>query len=176
MMDMDIDAPKKLFVAREKNFVKHNILCVKRSYPAEPKQRFVDTRYGNTHDLKSSGLLPIYVHKKNYGKIPKFITVDTKTDVSVETQTIKQHDFDEDKMSKISSCRYIDKEERRILLDGMKKKWDETMKQFQKLPFLSDTPPKAQKKAKMERELQQLEKDIATIEQHPHIYVYDNNA
>lgn len=63
-MDMDMDAPKKLFVAREKNFVKRNILRVKRSYPAEPKQRFVDTRYGNTHDLKSSGLLPIYVHKK----------------------------------------------------------------------------------------------------------------
>ncbi|XP_029667386.1 enkurin [Formica exsecta] len=176
MMDMDMDAPKKLFVAREKNFVKRNIFRVKRSYPAEPKQRFVDTRYGNTHDLKSSGLLPIYVHKKNYGKIPKFIAVDTKADVSVETETIKQHDFDEDKMSKISSCRYIDKEERRILLDGMKKKWEETMRQFQKLPFLSDTLPKAQKKAKMERELQQLEKDIATIEQHPHIYVYDNNA
>lgn len=59
-----MDLSKKLFVAREKNFVKHNILRVKRSYPAEPKQRFVDTRYGKTHDLKSSGLLPIYVHKK----------------------------------------------------------------------------------------------------------------
>lgn len=58
----------------------------------------------------------------------------------------------------------------------MKKKWEEMMKQFQRLPFLSDTLPKAQKKAKMERELQQLEKDIATIEQHPHIYVYDNNV
>lgn len=59
-----MDLPKKLFVAREKNFVEQNILRVKRSYPAEPKQRFVDTRYGNTHDLKSSGLLPIYVNKK----------------------------------------------------------------------------------------------------------------
>lgn len=58
------DLSRKLFVTREKNFVKHNILRVKRSNPAEPKQRFVDTRYGNTHDLKSSGLLPIYVHKK----------------------------------------------------------------------------------------------------------------
>lgn len=37
--------------------------------------------------------------------------------MSVETETIKQHDFDENKMSKISSCRYIDKEERKILLD-----------------------------------------------------------
>lgn len=50
------------------------------------------------------------------------------------------------------------------------------MRQFQRLPFLADTLPKAQKKAKMERELQQLEKDIALIEQHPHIYVYDNDV
>ncbi|EFN74446.1 Enkurin [Camponotus floridanus] len=173
-LDRMTDLSRELFVARDKNFVKHNILRVKRSYPAEPKQRFVDTRYGNTNDLKSSGLLPIYVHKKNYGKVPKFIAIDRKTDVSAETETIKQRDFNGDKVSKISSCRYIDKEERKILLDGMKKKWEETMRQFQRLPFLADTLPKAQKKAKMERELQQLEKDIAVIEQHPYIYVYDN--
>lgn len=58
----------------------------------------------------------------------------------------------------------------------MKKKWEEAMKQFQGLPFLADTLPKAKKKAKMEHELQQLEKDIAVIEQHPHIYVYDNDC
>lgn len=63
-LDRMTDLSRELFVARDKNFVKRNILHVKRSYPAEPKQRFVDTRYGNTHDLKSSGLLPIYVHKK----------------------------------------------------------------------------------------------------------------
>jgi len=56
----------------------------------------------------------------------------------------------------------------------MKQKWEEAMKRFQGLPFLADTLPKAQRKARMERELQQLEKDIAIVEQHPHIYVYDN--
>lgn len=58
------DPLEKLIVAREKNFIKQNILRAKRSYPAEPKQRSVDTRHGDTHDLKRSGLLPIYVHKK----------------------------------------------------------------------------------------------------------------
>jgi len=58
------DSLEKLFVTREKDFIKQNILHTKRSYPAEPKQRSVDTRYGDTHDLKRSGLLPIYVHKK----------------------------------------------------------------------------------------------------------------
>lgn len=58
------DPLEKLVVAREKNFIKENILRAKRSYPAEPKQRSVDTRRGDTHDLKRSGLLPIYVYKK----------------------------------------------------------------------------------------------------------------
>ncbi|XP_029156621.1 enkurin [Nylanderia fulva] len=167
-----MDLPKKLLIEREKDFVKKNILQVKRSYPAEPKQRYVDTRYGNAHDLKRSGLLPIYVHKKNYGKVPKFVVDTMKAD-----EVITHPNFNGDKISKIPlSCRYIDKEERRILLEDMKKKWEEAMKQFQGLPFLADTLPKAQKKAKMERELKQLEKDIAIIEQHPHIYVYDNDC
>jgi len=55
---------KKLNVSEEKNFIKKNILSIKCSSYAEPKQRFVDSRFGDTHELKSSGLLPIYVHKK----------------------------------------------------------------------------------------------------------------
>ncbi|KYN09633.1 PREDICTED: enkurin [Trachymyrmex cornetzi] len=160
------DSLEKLFVTQEKNFIKQNILHAKRSYPAEPKQRSVDTRYGDTHDLKRSGLLPIYVHKKNYGKIPRCI-------VKVHTRVEPAEPFNGDETSRVSACRYIDKEERKRLLDGMKQKWEEAMQRFRRLPFLADTLPKAQKKARMERELQQLEKDIAIIEQHSHIYVYD---
>lgn len=58
------NSPEETAVVRRKNFVQQNILRAKRSCPAERKQRYVDTRYGDTHDLKSSGLLPIYVHKK----------------------------------------------------------------------------------------------------------------
>ncbi|KAG5306034.1 ENKUR protein, partial [Acromyrmex insinuator] len=160
------DSLEKLFVTREKNFIKQNILRAKRSYPAEPKQRSVDTRYGDTHDLKRSGLLPVYVHKKNYGKIPRCI-------VKVYTRAEAAEPFNGDEIPKVSACRYIDEEERKKLLDGMKQRWEEAMQRFRKLPFLVDTMPKAQKKAKLERELQQLEKDIAIIEQHSHIYVYD---
>lgn len=37
--------------------------------------------------------------------------------MSAETETIEQRDFDGDEVSKIPSCHYIDKEERKILLD-----------------------------------------------------------
>lgn len=57
----------------------------------------------------------------------------------------------------------------------MKKKWDEVMQQYRTLPFLTDTLPKAQRKAKLERALNQLEKDIESVEQHQNIYVYDDD-
>lgn len=58
------DPLEKLTDAQGKNFVKQNILRAKCSYSAEPKWRSVDTRHGNTYDLKRSGLHPIYIHKK----------------------------------------------------------------------------------------------------------------
>lgn len=57
----------------------------------------------------------------------------------------------------------------------MKNKWNELMKRFQSLPFLSDTPPKAKRKSMLEEQLKQLEKDIDNIQRHPYIYVYDND-
>lgn len=54
----------------------------------------------------------------------------------------------------------------------MKERWEKLMKQFQRLP-LTATLALVRKKARMERELQEIEKDIAVIERHPHIYVYD---
>lgn len=56
---------------------------------------------------------------------------------------------------------------------GMKERWETLMKQFQGMP-LTITPSHVRKKSRLERELQQLEKDITFIEQHPHIYVYDD--
>lgn len=55
---------EKLDVKRKKDFIKENIFHAKHLHPAELKQRSVDTRRGDTYDLKKSGLLPIYVHKK----------------------------------------------------------------------------------------------------------------
>ncbi|XP_011138778.1 enkurin [Harpegnathos saltator] len=158
--------------ARGKDFIKQNILRVKRSSPKELKQRSVDTRHGDARDLKYSGLLPIYVHKKNYGKIPKFIA-NARAFVSVETETVEHRE--EDKIPEIPSCRYVSKEERKMLLDGMKQRWERLMKQFQGLPLTVALAHVQKKKARIERELQELEKDIAIVERHPHIYVYDTD-
>lgn len=57
---------------------------------------------------------------------------------------------------------------------GMKKRWDQLMSDFQTLPFLISTPPQIRRKSNLENALKQLEKDIDTIERHEHIFVYDN--
>lgn len=52
---------------------------------------------------------------QNYGKVPRFITVRPKADVKVETDIAEW--LDGDKVSRVSACRYIGKEELRMLLD-----------------------------------------------------------
>lgn len=46
-------------------------------------------------------------------------------------------------------------------------------KAFLQLPMLTDTVPKILRKTKMERELRELEKDIALVESNPYIYIYN---
>ncbi|XP_014601718.1 PREDICTED: enkurin isoform X2 [Polistes canadensis] len=153
------------------NFKKQNIIDVKKSQPFISKERYVDTRYGDTHDLKSSGLYPIYIHRKGFGKVPKSVKKIRCEVVDKELREDKpsDHCIDEPKYHCISE------EERKELLDGMKRRWDEMMKQFQSLPFIIDTPPKVQRKAKLEHELQQLEKDITILERHSYICVNNDD-
>lgn len=47
------------------------------------------------------------------------------------------------------------------------------MSEFQTLPFINDTLTMINRKSKLEKYLQTLEKDIDTIERHPYIYIYD---
>ena len=46
------------------NFKKQNILEVKKSRPPEPVPLVVDSRFGDTQDLRKCGWLPMYIVKK----------------------------------------------------------------------------------------------------------------
>lgn len=48
-------------------------------------------------------------------------------------------------------------------------------KEFQLLPMITDTIPKINRKVKLEKDLQALEKDIILIEKHPYIYIDEPN-
>lgn len=48
-------------------------------------------------------------------------------------------------------------------------------KEFQLLPMITDTIPKINRKVKLEKDLQALEKDIILIEKHPYIYIDESD-
>ena len=65
----------------------------------------------------------------------------------------------------------ISGDERQIILDGLKKNWDQLHHEYQGLSVVTDTPSKKARKERLESDMKQLEKDIETIEKHPTIYV-----
>ena len=60
---------------------------------------------------------------------------------------------------------------RLVLLEGLKKNWEELHHQYQGLSVVTDTAPKKARKERMEAEMKQLEKDIELIERHQAIYI-----
>lgn len=58
---------------------------------------------------------------------------------------------------------------------GLKKNWENLQREYQSLPLLIDTVPKMIRKAKLEKGLKELEKDILMMENNPYIYVYSDD-
>jgi len=54
---------------------------------------------------------------------------------------------------------------------GLKTNWAELHKEFLLLPMLTDTVPKMKRKTMLEKQLNDLEKDIDLLERNPSIYV-----
>lgn len=72
--------------------------------------RYVDTHWGDTHDLKSSGLMPTYVYQKNYGKLPKYLIK------RIHEAALQEEQFRDAQVRRQPLCRYVTQEERGELL------------------------------------------------------------
>ncbi|XP_055626563.1 enkurin-like [Toxorhynchites rutilus septentrionalis] len=150
------------------NFKVENIKKVVNTSPRKVRPRYADTRKGDYHDLEKSGLMPVYKCQPKYGKIPQYLQRRKK-----ELDAQKQHLVAKSSEQK-QDCLAISQEERLELLKGLKKNWENLQQEYQSLPLLIDTVPKMIRKAKLEKGLKELEKDILTIESNPYIYVYDD--
>ncbi|XP_068918384.1 enkurin [Tenebrio molitor] len=163
------DNRKKEAAKLMKNFISKNIKTVLTMKPKEPEQRVVLEPRGETKRL-SDGLEPIYIKSDAFGKTPSYLQAFIKN-----REKLHQMRKDATGVEK-PKCRYIRRDEREQLLEGLKHNWEELQKQYQGLPILTDTIPKINRKSKLEAELKQLEKDIVLVERHPYIYVYDDNV
>ncbi|NXJ63036.1 ENKUR protein, partial [Rostratula benghalensis] len=154
-------------IQSKKNFINTNAVAVIKGLPKKPQPIYVDRRQGDKYLLETSGLVPKYIKKKDYGVTPKYITQrkeDTKRAQKEYEASIMEH-------LKKRAMKRLSDEERMSLLQGLKKNWEEVYHDFQCLSVEIDTIPKKLYKEKLELQMKQLEHDIEVIEKHKVIYI-----
>lgn len=164
--------PKRAQSAPSPNFKLQNIRSVVKAHPRRPSARYVDTRKGDFHEVHGSGMLPTYIYQSKFGKVPNYLLRRIK-EISAEEEKARQEEI-----KRQPKCRFVTRDERNEILDGLRHNWQELQRTFQGLSVITDTVPKIMRKLKIESQLKQLEKDILLVESNPYIYVYhddDNN-
>ena len=58
-----------------RNFLTTNAIENITAIPKKPMQKYVDSPQGASHKLVGSGLLPEFIHKKDYGRAPGYLEV-----------------------------------------------------------------------------------------------------
>lgn len=150
-----------------KNFITTNAVQNITSVPKKPEKIYVDTKKGDKNLLEPSGLEPIYIHKKDYGSKPVYLTrrqEEMKRAQEEYNAYVAEH-------FRRGAMQQLTQEERQSILDGLKKNWEEIHDQYQGLSVVTDTAPKKNRKERMEAEMKQLERDIESIERHKIIYI-----
>lgn len=119
---------------------------------------------------KSSQASKDYLHKEDYGKVPKYLE-HIKSDIDAEYEYI-QHLQQQAVMASQNSSKLLTDEEKFGLIQGLKAKWEAVNTDYQATTHLTklDTIGKVRRKEKYEAELTQIEKDIERLNR-KHIYV-----
>ncbi|NWX52787.1 ENKUR protein, partial [Steatornis caripensis] len=154
-------------IRSQKNFINTNAVAAITRLPKKPQPICVDKRQGDKYVLETSGLLPKYIKKKDYGVTPKYITC--RNEEMKRAQ--KEYEASILENLKKNAMKRLSDEERISLLQGLKKNWEEVYHEFQGLSVKIDTIPKKIYKGKLESQLKQLEHDIEVIEKHKVIYI-----
>ncbi|XP_060638404.1 enkurin [Anolis sagrei] len=150
-----------------KNFISSNAANVIMGVAKKPRQICVDRRQGDKFALETSGLLPKFLKKKDYGVTPKYVT--KRTEEARRAQ--EEYDAYVKETLRQRAMKRLSDEERESLLQGLKRNWEEVHQAFQSLSVEIDTLPKKLHKERLETEMKQLEHDIQTIEKHKVIYI-----
>lgn len=151
----------------DKNFISSNAVDNIMSVPKKPAANYADTRNGTIHALEPSGLTPKYLHKKEYGKNPNYLT---KRKEEVQQAQVEYDEYVQESLKR-GAMKCLNNSERQNIISGLKANWEEIHHQYQGLSVVTDTAPKKNRKERMEAEMDQLEKDIDLLEKHTKIYI-----
>lgn len=104
-----------------------------------------------------------HLKKKNYGKVPKYLQT-IKAEIEDEYQLVREMQI-EDEAEMDRQKFLINDDEKKELITALKKKWEVVHKEYQTLTHKNklDTLGLKEKYERCERELNQLEKDIAKL-------------
>ncbi|KFZ47859.1 Enkurin, partial [Antrostomus carolinensis] len=154
-------------IQSNKNFINTNAVAAVTGLPKKPQPICVDRRQGDKYLLETSGLVPKYIKKKDYGVTPKYITRRN------EEMKRAQKEYEDNILEQLKerAMKQLSDEERISLLQGLKKNWEEAYREFQCLPVEIDSISKKMHKEKLELQMKQLEHDIEVFEKHKVIYI-----
>ncbi|NXF00623.1 ENKUR protein, partial [Smithornis capensis] len=151
----------------KKNFINRNAVAVITGVPKKPQPFCVDTRQGDKYLLEPSGLCPKYIKKKDYGVTPKYVTR-RNVEIKKEEEEYKASVLEQ---LKKRAMKHLSDEEKKNIVQALKKNWEETNREFQCLPVITDTRYKKMHREELELKLQQLEHDIEALEKHEGVYI-----
>ncbi|KFV89809.1 Enkurin, partial [Eurypyga helias] len=154
-------------IQNKKNFINTNAVAAITGLPKKPQPICVDRRQGDKYLLETSGLVPKYIKKKDYGVTPKYV-IRRKEEMKRAQNEYEARVLED---LKKRAMKQLSDEERINLLQGLKKNWEEVNREFQGLWVQIDTIHKKLHKEKLESQMKQLEHDIEVIEKHKVIYI-----
>ncbi|XP_062235978.1 enkurin-like [Platichthys flesus] len=125
----------------------------------KPEPAFVDIK-GHREILKSSGFVPVYSTKKEYGKIPKYLIKRYKENL---LKAEEQHSLLKERIDKETRKQMSDAE-RKSILQGLRKIWNKVNTDYQVLPLVMDTHSMLARKERLEEEMTHLETAIAMFQ------------
>ncbi|GFT92647.1 enkurin [Nephila pilipes] len=156
---------KTLHILKEdcrRDFVQENVLQAIKRPNTTPVRRITDNRKGDVFLLEESGWIPKYSQKQDYGKIPPYI------------HRIKQNlNQSQKEFKKFITAEYAHKEpqvltaeEKKQILEGLVKNFKILFNKYQTLPLHTCTPARINRKIELERQMDELQKDIDLIQGH----------
>ncbi|XP_068094688.1 enkurin [Hyperolius riggenbachi] len=157
-------------VQTNKSFLKTNVAEAVMAVPKKPLPVYVDTKKGDKHLLETSGLVPKYTKRKDYGSTPEYLA---KRNEEVRRAQEEYDEYVRERL-RMGAMKQLSEAERENVLEGLRKNWDELHHEYQGLSVVIDTPLKKAHKERLEAEMRQLERDIDVIERHKMIYIANN--
>merc|ERR1712243_124205 len=118
-----------------KDFITTNAVENIMSVPKKPEKNFVDTRGGDKQPLEPSGLEPRYIHKKDFGKTPVYLTKRNQEMLRAQ----EEYDAYVAEHFKRGAMRQVPEAQRQEILYGLKQNWEQLHHEYQGLSVVTDT-------------------------------------